>query len=140
MAANSVPELRVAVIGAGQMGAHHIDALERLGSTQLVAVADPAEESARAAIGRRPVEWEPRWERVIGRADVDAICVAAPSAHHAEITLAALEAGKHVLVEKPIATTVQDALRMGDAARAAGRKLVVGHVERSTPRSARWPS
>src|SRR4051812_29107304 len=115
-------ELRVAVIGAGQMGTHHIETLERLASTQLVAVGDPVEESARAAIGRRPVDWEPRWETVVERNDVDAVCVASPSEHHAEITLAALEAGKHVLVEKPISTTVPDALRMGEAARAAGRK------------------
>ena len=126
-------ELRVAVIGAGQMGGHHIETLERLESTQLVAVADPREESARKAIGRRPVDWVPSWEAVVERDDVDAVCVAAPSEHHAEIVLGAVDAGKHVLVEKPIATTVEDALRMGDAARAARRKLVVGHVERFNP-------
>src|SRR5918998_590774 len=105
------------------MGAHHVDTLEELPSARLVAVADPAEAAARAVIGRRPVDWAPRWETVIDRGDVEAVCIAAPSEHHAEITLAALEAGKHVLVEKPIATTVADALRMEAAAVAARRKL-----------------
>src|SRR4051794_4680759 len=128
-----MPELRVAVIGTGQMGTYHVETLERLASTQLVAVADPVEDSARAAIGRRPVDWEARWQTVVERDDIDAVTVASPSEHHAEITLAALDTGKHVLVEKPISTTVEDALRMGEAARAAGRKLVVGHVERFNP-------
>ena len=126
-------ELRIAVIGAGAMGTHHIETLERLDSAQLVAVADPAEARARAAIGRRPVDWAARWEAIVERDDIDAVSIAAPSEHHAEITLGALDAGKHVLVEKPIATTVADALRMGETARAAGRKLVVGHVERFNP-------
>lgn len=126
-------ELAVAVIGVGQMGTHHVDTLEKLPEARLVAIGDPAEATARAVIGRRPVDWEPHWQAVIERSDVDAVCVAAPSEHHAEITLGALQAGKHVLVEKPIATTVADALRMEAAAIAAGRKLMVGHVERFNP-------
>ena len=126
-------DLGVAVIGVGQMGAHHVETLEKLPSARLVAVADPAEAVARAVIGRRPVDWQPDWQRVLEREDVDAVCVAAPSEHHAEITLAALDAGKHVLVEKPIATTVPDAVRMDVAGRASGRKLMVGHVERFNP-------
>jgi predicted dehydrogenase len=58
-----MPELlRVAVIGAGQMGAFHIETYERLPEAELVAVADPDEVGARAVIGRRPVSW-PRWKR-----------------------------------------------------------------------------
>ena len=127
------PKLRIAVIGAGTMGAHHIETLERLDCADLVAVADPVEDQARAAIGRRPVDWAAGWEAVVERDDVDAVVIAAPSEQHAAMTLGALDAGKHVLVEKPIATTVADALRMGEAARAAGRKLMVGHVERFNP-------
>ena len=64
---------------------------------------------------------------------LDAVSVACPSSLHCEIALAALEHGLHVLVEKPIATTLPDALRMRAAARDAGRKLMVGHVERFNP-------
>src|SRR6185503_929697 len=58
---------------------------------------------------------------------------AAPTEAHAEIALDAIEAGKHVLVEKPIAAALDQALRMASAAQAAGVKLMVGHVERFNP-------
>src|SRR2546421_7068836 len=126
-------ELRVAVIGAGQMGAFHINTWERVERARLVAVADPDEHAARACIGRRPIEWVADWRTLLERADVDAVVVAVPTELHAEFALTALEAGKHVLVEKPIATTMPDALRMATAARAASRKLMGGHVERFNP-------
>ncbi|MDX6667920.1 MAG: UDP-N-acetylglucosamine 3-dehydrogenase [Solirubrobacteraceae bacterium] len=126
-------ELGVAVIGAGQMGAFHINTWERVERARLVAVADPDEHAARACIGRRPVEWVADWRALLERADVDAVVVAVPTELHAEFALGALEAGKHVLVEKPIATTMPDALRMATAARAASCKLMVGHVERFNP-------
>jgi predicted dehydrogenase len=126
-------ELSVAVIGAGQMGAHHIRNWEALPEARLVAVADPDERAVRSCVGRAPVEWHSDWRSALERDDVDAVVVAAPSELHCEITLAALDAGKHVLVEKPIATAMPDALRMAAAARAASRKLMVGHVERFNP-------
>jgi UDP-N-acetylglucosamine 3-dehydrogenase len=126
-------QLRVAVIGAGQMGAFHAETYERLPEAELVALADPDEAAARAVIGRRPVGWDADWRNTLERAEVEAVVVAAPSEMHCEIGLAALDAGKHVLVEKPIATTLPDALRMASAARAAQRKLMVGHVERFNP-------
>ena len=129
-----MPELlRVAVIGAGQMGAFHIETYERLPEAELVAVADPDEVGARAVIGRRPVSWDADWRSTLERAEVEAVVIAAPSEMHCEIGLAALDAGKHVLVEKPIATSLPDALRMASAARSAQLKLMVGHVERFNP-------
>jgi UDP-N-acetylglucosamine 3-dehydrogenase len=98
-----------------------------------VAVADPIESAARAVIGRRPIGWDADWRSTLERADVDAVVVAAPSGMHCEIALAAVDAGKHLLVEKPIATSLPDALRMAAAARSAHRKLMVGHVERFNP-------
>ena len=129
-----MPELlRVAVIGAGQMGAFHIETYERLPEAELVAVADPDEAGARGVIGRRPVSWDADWRSTLERAEVEAVVIAAPSEMHCEIGLAALDAGKHVLVEKPIATSLPDALRMASAARSVQLKLMVGHVERFNP-------
>jgi UDP-N-acetylglucosamine 3-dehydrogenase len=129
-----MPELlRVAVLGAGQMGAFHVETFERLPTAELVAVADPDEAAARAVIGRRPVSWDADCRSTLERPEVDAVVVAAPSELHCEIGLAALDAGKHVLVEKPIATSLPDALRMASAARSAQLKLMVGHVERFNP-------
>jgi predicted dehydrogenase len=126
-------ELRCAVIGTGQMGTHHVNAFERVAGAELVAASDPDEAMARAAIGRRPIAWEPHWQTLIERDDIDAVSIAVPSELHAEIALAAIDAGKHVLVEKPIATTVADGQRMEQAAAAKRRKLMVGHVERFNP-------
>ena len=70
-----------------------------------MAVADPDEAAARAVIGRRPIGWDADWRSTLERDDVDAVVVATPPSMHCEIALAALDAGKHVLVEKPIATT-----------------------------------
>ena len=75
------------------------------------------------------------WRELIefGAGNLDAVSVACPSELHAPVALEALAAGLHVLVEKPIATTLPDALRLRGAAIEAGRKLMVGHVERFNP-------
>jgi UDP-N-acetylglucosamine 3-dehydrogenase len=125
--------VRIGVIGIGAMGARHVETLERLDTAELVAVADPDRNRAAAVIGRRPVAWHEDPSELLARDDLDAVCVATPSFSHAEIVLEALEAGLHVLVEKPIATELPDALRMAAAGIACSRKLMVGHVERFNP-------
>src|ERR1700709_1997775 len=112
------------------MGGFHIRNYTQLDCAQLVAVADPSEESRRRALGDSRVAAHDSWGDTI---DVGAAPMAAPSGFHAEVALEALAAGLHVLVEKPIATTLPDALRMRGAAFEADRKLMVGHVERFNP-------
>jgi predicted dehydrogenase len=126
-------ELSIGLIGAGRMGAYHVETWERVPDGQLVAVAEPDESVARARIGRRPIDWVGDYRWLLERADVDAVCICAPSAQHARIALDAIAAGKHVFVEKPIAVALEDGLRMAAAARQAGVKLMVGHVERFNP-------
>jgi UDP-N-acetylglucosamine 3-dehydrogenase len=127
-------QLRVGVIGCGRMGAFHVRNYAQLDCAELVAVADPDPEArARALAGAQALEFSD-WRDLIEDADeLDAVSVACPSEHHAEVALEALAAGLHVLVEKPIATTLPDALRMRGAAIEADRKLMVGHVERFNP-------
>jgi UDP-N-acetylglucosamine 3-dehydrogenase len=126
-------ELSIGLIGAGRMGAYHVETWERVPEGRLVAVAEPDEEVARGRIGRRPIDWVGDYRWLLERADVDAVCICAPSAQHARIALDAIAAGKHVFVEKPIATALEDGLRMAAAARQAGVKLMVGHIERFNP-------
>lgn len=126
-------KLRIAVIGAGRMGSFHIDTLEKVEGVDLVAVAEPNEALALERIGRRPIEWYASYEDLLEHADVDAVCICTPSMYHAEVALNVIAAGKHVFVEKPIATTLQDGLRVVAAAREAGVKLMVGHIERFNP-------
>lgn len=131
-----MPErLNVGVVGCGRMGSFHIRNLLQLECARLVAVADPDEGARRRAVGGMSVPEYSDWQEMIERKadELDAVTVACDSGAHAEITLGALDAGLHVLVEKPIATTVPDALRMRSAALEAGRKLMVGHIERFNP-------
>jgi UDP-N-acetylglucosamine 3-dehydrogenase len=126
-------ELRVGVIGVGTMGGFHLDTWEKIPRATVVAVADPSEEIAQARIARRPIDWHADWRSLLERNDIDAVSICAPSEMHATIGLAALDAGKHVLVEKPIATRLEDGLRLAAAAVHTGRKLMVGHIERFNP-------
>jgi len=115
------------------MGSFHVETWDRVEAARILAVADPSEAAAGACIRRRPIDWHADWHTLIAREDIDAVSVAAPTEQHARIALAALHAGKHVLVEKPVASTLEDGTRMAAAARATGLKLMVGHVERFNP-------
>jgi predicted dehydrogenase len=126
-------DLSIAVIGVGRMGAFHLETLERMSNAALVAVAEPNELLARAQIGRRPIAWFDDYRELLAQADVDAVTICTPSSSHAEIALAAITSGKHVFVEKPIATSLADGLKVAAAAQQTGLKLMVGHIERFHP-------
>jgi predicted dehydrogenase len=126
-------DLAIGIIGLGRMGTYHLETWERIEGAQVVGVAEPNEAVARERIGRRPIAHFKDYRELIRRRDVDAVCVTAPSQQHANIAMEVIAAGKHLLVEKPIATTLEDGLRMAAAARQAGVKLMVGHVERFNP-------
>jgi UDP-N-acetylglucosamine 3-dehydrogenase len=117
------------------MGAFHIRNYSQLECARLIAVAEPDEEARRRAVGETRLAEYAGWQDLIefGAEELDAISITCPSELHAEVALEALAAGLHVLVEKPIATTLPDALRMRSAAFEAERKLMVGHVERFNP-------
>ncbi len=120
--------LRVALIGAGYMGRLHAEKLAAREDVELVAVADADRARAEAAAARWNCAPAADWRELLGRAE--AVVVAVPTERHAEVARAFLEAGAHVLLEKPIAATLAQAEDLVRAARAAGRVLQVGHVER----------
>lgn len=126
--------LRTAVIGVGHLGRQHARihaALAAEGQTQFVGVCDLEEATARSIASERETEWTTDWRTLVGR--VDAVSLAVPTEAHCEIACALLEAGVHVLVEKPIARTLEEADKMIEAARAGGALLQVGHLERFNP-------
>jgi predicted dehydrogenase len=126
--------VRVAVIGAGHMGERHARIYAGLPDVELVAVCDVREGAARelgARVGARA--WTD-YRALLGRDDLDAVSVCTPDGLHREPCELALRAGRHVLVEKPIATTVADAVAIADAAARAGAVLLVGHCLRFDPR------
>jgi predicted dehydrogenase len=126
--------LRTAVIGVGHLGRQHArihGALALEGAAQLVSVCDVDEATARSVAAERETEWTTDWRTLIGR--VDAVSLAVPTEAHAEIGCELLKAGVHVLVEKPIARTLEEADRMIAAAAESGALLQVGHLERFNP-------
>ncbi|MCV0403136.1 MAG: Gfo/Idh/MocA family oxidoreductase [Chloroflexi bacterium] len=116
------------------MGRNHVRVWdEAVDGAELVAVADPDRGAvARATNGRRAAGYDDP-NRMLAEAELDLVSIVAPTSLHLPLTLAALEAGTNVLVEKPIAATREEATEMIDAAAAAGKMLTVGHIERFNP-------
>jgi predicted dehydrogenase len=126
--------LRTAVIGVGSLGRQHARihaTLAAEGRTQFVSVCDLNEETARSISDERHTEWTTDWRELIGR--VDAVSLAVPTEAHCEIACGLLEKGIHVLVEKPISRTLEEADRMIRAAETGNALLQVGHLERFNP-------
>ncbi|WP_353827725.1 Gfo/Idh/MocA family protein [Agromyces sp. SYSU T0242] len=132
--------LRIAVIGTGFMGRMHTQAWRTaprffdLGrEVEPVVMVGRRAEGARVARALGWPEYATDWREVVARDDVDVIDICTPGDTHAEIALAALAAGKHVLCEKPLANSVADADRMEDAAEAAPGVAMCGFSYRRTP-------
>jgi predicted dehydrogenase len=121
---------RIAVLGCGYWGSNHIRTLKSLDA--LHAVSDSNRARAEGFATEQDCEAIAP-EELIRRDDIDAIVMALPPQFHADFAISAVEAGKDVLVEKPIALTVADAERAVTAARANGRIFMVGHVLRYHP-------
>jgi predicted dehydrogenase len=126
-----VPEngpLKAAVIGAGAFGRHHAAKYGAMEGVELFAIADPSLEVRRAAATAYGVTTVADWRELLGKVDLVSIC--SPAITHATIARAFLNAGAHVLVEKPIATTAEEARALLALSRDTGRVLTVGHQER----------
>jgi predicted dehydrogenase len=121
--------VRIAVVGAGAWGINHVRAMSRTQGAELVLVCDPAgpaRDRARTLAPRARVCSD--FAEVLTAADVDAIVLATPAKDHADEARAALNAGKHVLVEKPLAMAAADAHAVVSAAETHKRTLMVGHL------------
>jgi len=126
-------ELRLGLAGLGSMGRNHLRILSNRPGVRLVAVADPVAEVLAAAIAGLPAEGFADPLAMIADADLDGVVIAAPTNAHLPLALAAIDRGIAVLVEKPLAGTVDDALQIVHAAAARGVPVQVGHVERFNP-------
>jgi UDP-N-acetylglucosamine 3-dehydrogenase len=125
--------MRVAVIGAGSMGRNHLRVYRELDGCELIAVSDSDPESAERAAQSYSVTSYTDYRQMLEKEKPEAVSVVVPTAAHHQVVMDALAAGCHVLVEKPIASSVEDAKQM--VAEAARRSLVltVGHIERFNP-------
>jgi UDP-N-acetylglucosamine 3-dehydrogenase len=132
--ATAVPRrgLRVGVIGAGIMGSNHARVLAGLPDVELAGVVDPLPAHRARATDIANCRTFDTLEALISQG-IDAAIIAAPTHVHHEIALSCIARDIHVLVEKPIASSVEEGRDIVDAARRAGVTLMVGHVERFNP-------
>lgn len=127
-------KLRVAAIGVGSLGRHHARNYAELaneGRVEFAAVCDTDPDTAERIASEYGCESTTDWRKLLG--NVDAVSIATPTETHADIACAFLGSGTHVLVEKPIAITLDEADRMIAAAQVSGTKLMVGQLERFNP-------
>jgi len=126
--------VKVGVIGVGRMGERHVKMYRRSPDVELVAVADAdrsrAEEVAKEyAIPHAYGDFT----KLLAHKEIDAVSIATPDSLHVEPTVASAEAGKHILLEKPIATTLEDADAILKAAKRAAVKVMIGYTARFFP-------
>ncbi len=127
-------EVRLGVIGAGGIGNAHLKAIERCADmAALAAVCDVAADVRKRVAQTWGVDVYGDYRNVLKRDDLDAVIVALPHHLHEEVAVAALGAGKHVLLEKPLARNLTEGERIVAAAKASGKTLLVGGQSKFLP-------
>jgi UDP-N-acetylglucosamine 3-dehydrogenase len=128
-------QVRVAVVGAGSMGMNHLRVLKDFDEerVQLVGVAETHEPTLKHAMSRYHVAGYTDYRLMIEQTHPDLVAVVVPTHLHSEVSLHVLERGIHVLIEKPLTSTIEEALTLLQLASARGARIAVGHVERFNP-------
>ena len=125
--------MKFGVIGAGTIGQLRAQSIKSNPATELLSVADPAIGSAESAVKGTSAKAVADWRDVLEFPGLEAVIVSSPIQFHEEAVIAALDAGKHVLCEKPLANTVESCRRMVEASRRAGKTLATGFNHRYYP-------
>src|ERR1039458_6120417 len=127
-------EWKTAVFGTGFMGRVHLEAIRRLGNVQVVALSSLEEDVARRlatqfAVGRVEMDYR----KILEDPSIDAVHVCTPNSQHFPMAREAMQAGKHVVCEKPLATTVEEAQTLVATVKGAGRRDCLNHNLRYYP-------
>ena len=123
--------VNVAVIGAGAIGLHHIEGYRAHPDARVIAIAETGIERGREAADRYAIPTcVVDYRELLKRPDIDIVSIALPTWLHADVSIEALRAGKHVMLDKPMATNAADAARIIAAAKKARRQFMVGQNQR----------
>jgi predicted dehydrogenase len=125
--------LRIAVLGVGSMGRNHARIYTELPNVELVGVADTNGENAQTIARRYSCRAYTDFRQLLDELRPDAVTVAVPTVYHQEVACAAAQRGAHLLIEKPIASSIAEGEAIIAAAEVANVKLMIGHVERFNP-------
>ncbi len=127
-------KIRIGIIGCGSIAKHrHMPEYHANSETAIAAVCDINEERANGFAEIYQAKAFTDYNELLADEDIDAVSVCTPNYLHAPISVAALYAGKHVLCEKPMAATMEEAREMNEAARKTGKKLMIAHNQRFVP-------
>jgi len=126
-------KIGIAVIGCGQIAEAHLQAIAKVSDAELVAVTDVVEEKSRSVADRYGAKAYTTLEELLDDESVDAVVLPLPHHLHCPISIQCAQAGKHILVEKPMALNLSEAERMVDSAEKAGVILMVGQSTRFRP-------
>ena len=114
-------KIKVAIFGTGFMGRVHIESLRRLGNVEVIGVAGSTAERARKFADEVGIEWSTGdYRELLDGPEIDAVHICSPNALHYEMTMRSLERGKHVVCEKPLASTIDEANEMIELAKSKG--------------------
>lgn len=122
--------LKIAIVGTGIIAGLHIDAINKLDNCTLVALCDLNKPKLDELCAKLNVPGYTDYKEMSEKEDFDAVILNLPHGLHAEATIFFLESGRHVLVEKPMANTLEECDKMLESAKNSGKKLAVGHIQR----------
>jgi len=130
---SSKKSFKVALVGCGRISKNHFEAIDQIDGLELAAVSDADPERAKQAGTQWKVPYFPSYERMLAETDADVVTIATPSGLHAEQGIAAARAGKHVVMEKPMAISLTGADALVQACDKAGVQLFVVKQNRLNP-------
>jgi predicted dehydrogenase len=133
-----MPNMKIGVIGLGAIGNVHLDAYRNCGQADVIAISDVDAKKLTAAgnrLGLSSTQQFGDYRDLLASSEVQAVSVCVPNAFHREMAVAALRAGKHVLLEKPMAVSAKEAKLIADAAAKAKGVLQMGMINRHAPES-----
>ncbi len=127
-------KLNIGVIGCGSIAKYrHLPEYKHNDQVVIAAVCDINEDRVNEVAEQYGVKAYTNYEELLANPDIDVVSVCTPNYLHAPISIAALQSGKHVLCEKPMATSREEAVQMINAAKLAGKKLMIAHNQRFVP-------
>ena len=125
--------VNVGVIGVGAMGENHVRVYHKIEEANLVAVSDVSERALKKIEKKYGAKGYTEYSELLENPEIEVVSVCVPTTFHHNVVMEAIKNGKHVLVEKPIAFTLEEAEEIIAAAKEAGVLLATGHVERFNP-------
>ena len=125
--------VNVGVIGVGAMGENHVRVYHKIEEANLMAVSDVSEKALKKIEKKYGAKGYTEYSELLENPEIEVVSVCVPTTFHHNVVMEAIKNGKHVLVEKPIAFTLEEAEEMIAAAKEAGVLLATGHVERFNP-------